>query len=186
MSSLAELLASQNRLTGVRANFVATSTGSFFGTQGSSREISNPHDLALLKHLRSLADVIVTDAATALRENYRPSRYAPIQVWSKSGNFRDLHTGPNLTTHKIDNAASAIGTLRQNFKSILLETGPTLTALLAQANTIDQLKITVTGSHNLAEANAGVTIAVSKLNLEYLGRTERIDVGGTQFFTFDR
>lgn len=186
MTSLRELMDSQTRIQGVRANFVANVHGSFIGSTNSSRDLSNSNDLALLKHLRSLSDVIVTDAATARRERYRPSRYAPIQVWSRSGDFTELTAAERFSMHKIGDPVSELSELRNGHQSVLLETGPTLTSILGAAKAVDELKISITGAQGELEALGGANKAISSLHLNYLKLIDHADIEGTHFFTFGR
>ena len=85
-----ELLSRYTAYDGVRLNLALSQTGSVSGDTGTSDDVSNKLDRALLAHLRSQADVIVTSGATARAENLRPSKLAPIFVLSKSGNIDAL------------------------------------------------------------------------------------------------
>jgi hypothetical protein len=76
---------------GICSNHVITPAGEFAGPDGSSRSISSEADRKLLIALRSLADVIVVDAATARREKYRlPSSGKSLVVFSSSGIFTGI------------------------------------------------------------------------------------------------
>jgi hypothetical protein len=181
---LEDLLAQQHKLKGFRANFVTNSKAQFTGPNNSSRDLSNQVDFALLLNLRSLTDVIVTDAATARAENYKPSKWAPIQAWSSSGNFVGVDGG--IAQRKIDNLQESLKQIRENFESVLFETGPTLTQLLGKLFEIDQLKLTVVESPGLQAARSAAAITLDKLALNYLKESSVFTVAGTHFFTFDR
>ena len=186
MPNLENVLNSQKRFNGVRANFVVDATGNFVGKSGSSRDISNESDLAVLKKLRSLTDVIVTDAATARRERYQPSKWAPIVIWSKSGNFSEISESPDLWRETTPNPAVALAELLTRFQSILLETGPTLTRLIAEAKLIDELKLTVVDSDSEFSATATAFAFANNLSLEYLEIKDLQEVASTFFFTLGR
>lgn len=179
------LLNKQTRLTGIRANFISNSQGDFTGASGSSRDLSNSDDLALLIRLRSLSDVIVTDASTARIERYRPSKWAPIQVWSKTGDFDGLVEIENLSLKQVSDIESAISSLKQQYQSILLETGPTLTGILGQAALIDELKLSLVDAAKLTPEVAAAE-ALRKLHLGYLNLNQAFEVNGTWFLTFGR
>lgn len=118
-------------------------------------------DQALVSHLRSLSDAIITGGNTARTENYRASKHAPILVISNQPEtldlplFRDLGLAalpPLLVTSNqtlVGSSATALlnresledptmlqaeiqRILRErDYKHSLLETGPSLTKLLA-------------------------------------------------------
>lgn len=54
----------------VRLGMIAGTGGGATGEDGSSRSLSGPADLRIVRVLRAAADVVVVGAATALRENY--------------------------------------------------------------------------------------------------------------------
>ncbi|MEX0913626.1 MAG: dihydrofolate reductase family protein, partial [Demequina sp.] len=54
----------------VRLGMIAAANGKASGPDGSSRSLNGPEDLRILLVLRSLADVVVVGAATALTERY--------------------------------------------------------------------------------------------------------------------
>lgn len=156
----------------------------FTGPSGSSRDLTNQEDFELLKKLRSLTDVIVTDSATARAEHYKASKWAPIEVWSESGNFQGVDNG--ITHKKIDNLEHSLARLEENFASILLETGPTLTTLIGQLGSVDQLKLTIVQAGNVLEARVAAKQALNRLSLNYLAESSAMGINGSYFFTFDR
>ncbi len=87
---LEKLFALYEPLDGVRANLVANFDGSVAGESGSSNDVSNTTDRALLATIRSLSDVIVTSATTARAEQLRPSKFAPMVVLCNSANLVGL------------------------------------------------------------------------------------------------
>jgi riboflavin biosynthesis pyrimidine reductase len=178
------LLNQQSKFKGFRANFIATANAQFTGASGSSREISNNSDLALLKKLRSLSDLIVTDAATARAENYRPSKLAPIEVWSVTGNFAGVDS--NLKLQKVRSLDESLAMVKSTYDSVLLETGPTLTGLIGELQAIDQLKLTIVGASNGAAATSASVQVKKRLNLEYLTESDVYEFADCFFFSFDR
>ena len=78
---------------GWRVNFAIDTSGSSFGETGKSADVSTELDRLLLAKLRSLADVIVTSGSTARAEKYRSSKYAPIAIFTTSG---DLDSVPAI------------------------------------------------------------------------------------------
>jgi len=183
---LQSLLDSQKRLNGVRANFVVNNQGHFTGESGSSREISNENDLVLLKKLRSLSDVIVTDAKTARMEQYRPSKFAPIEIWSKTGDFTGLTAEQGLSFRITPDVVRTISELVNIYRSVLLETGPTLTNLLGNAKAIDELKLTVVGAPSQQDAILTASSAKESLGLNYLKLIECQSLGDSWFLTLGR
>lgn len=78
---------------GWRLNIAIDSSGNSFGETGVSDDVSTELDRLLLGKLRSLSDVIVTSGRTARAEKYRSSRYAPIAIFTSSG---DLDSVPAI------------------------------------------------------------------------------------------
>jgi len=56
----------------VRLGMIAGPYGEATGPDGSSRTLSGPEDLRVMRVLRAAADVVVIGAATAIREGYGP------------------------------------------------------------------------------------------------------------------
>lgn len=77
-------------LDGVRLNIAVGQRGEVVGESGTSKDVSNSDDRALLRHLRSLTDVIVTTGATARAEGLKPSKYAPLVVLTRSKTLEGL------------------------------------------------------------------------------------------------
>ena len=71
-------------------NFVSTPDGKFVGENGSSRDISNEIDYQSLIGYRIAADGILTSAGTARAESYRRSRFAPLALISRGGDFSGI------------------------------------------------------------------------------------------------
>lgn len=69
---------------------VSDPAGNFAGANNSSRDISNDYDYQALVGLRQAADGILTTAKTARVEQYRRSRFAPLAIISRSGNFSGI------------------------------------------------------------------------------------------------
>lgn len=163
------LAASYGTWSGIRTNHVIGEHGNFSGSDGSSRSISTQEDRELLLALRSRADLVVVDAATARLEKYRaPSSGAPLAIFSLSGSFDgipavDDATGrvflftqkpnekylnsTNLTLVSIDEQpfqGFLSWAAKNNFDSVLLEAGPTLTRHAFEAAVVEQSAITRT------------------------------------------
>lgn len=154
---------------GIRSNHVVTQSGEFFGSDFSSRSISNETDRQLLIALRSMADVIMVDAATARRELYRaPKSGAFLAIFSNSGNFEGIPAvtaSPEKTLLFATKSNSAnqefAGSPRINFsedpimdfveqshkkgfRACLLEAGPSLTNLMFSHGLVSQSALTIT------------------------------------------
>ena len=161
------LAAAYGNWSGIRSNHVITQSGKFSGSDGSSRSISTKEDRELLVEIRSQSDLIVVDAATARFEKYRtPSSGASLAIFSLSGNFEDIPVVEDQEAPVFLFSASADRINREDsknvhvqipgkpfdgfltwansngFKSILLEAGPTLTALAFEAGIVRQSAVT--------------------------------------------
>lgn len=154
----AQLLSFYKPLVGARLNFVTNPSLSFRGSDNTSAALSNDVDRALLKHLRSISDLVITDSVTAQIEHYKPSKLAEIEIWSRSGDFGTLtNTAANPPLFKmglqlVTNIAQRIGELRETHPSILFESGPTLSKVLAKSQLVDELCLTVTSAPSEAAA----------------------------------
>jgi riboflavin biosynthesis pyrimidine reductase len=184
-----ELLLSKYRpFEGNRLNMVIDANSQTSGTDGSSRSLSSAADRALLKHLRSISSLIITDAATAAAEHYRPSKLAPIQIWSKSSNFRGFGNIPadaehqQLTVKHTDDLHLAVAEATLLSRQLLFETGPTVSALLAEANLIDELCLTVTGISNDSEARELAQDFAKRLGLAHMSIVESSQLDNSFFF----
>ena len=163
------LAAAYGPWSGIRSNHVITHSGQFSGSDGSSWSISSDEDRALLIEMRSHSDLIVVDAATARLEKYRaPRSGALLAIFSLSGNFEGIPAVDETEAQVFLFSASAdrisqedsknvhvqiqgkpfeefIGwAIFNGFGSILLEAGPTLTALAFEAGVVSQSAITRT------------------------------------------
>ncbi|MEN9714426.1 MAG: hypothetical protein RLZZ164_1090 [Actinomycetota bacterium] len=131
-------------LKGIRYICVTNLASEFVGPDGTSHSLSNSVDRQLLIEARKVSSLIVTDVATAVAENYRASKYAPIEIWSKSGNDRGFIPEQPTGTEPISFVAIRnleVEIDRANEERTLLECGPTLAA--AMADGIAQAVITV-------------------------------------------
>jgi riboflavin biosynthesis pyrimidine reductase len=170
-SDIPSLAASYGSWVGVRSNHVLDSHGRFSGEDGSSRSISTTEDRELLLALRSRADLLVVDAATARLEQYRaPKSKVPLAIFSSSGDFSRipavedsgqpiyLFTGDKSPIHA-SNPSVIVVPIRQSpfdgflewakersVAAILLEAGPSLTAKAFEAGIVRQSAITRTGA----------------------------------------
>ena len=126
---------------GLSAIFHLTESGDYFGTNGSSRDISNAVDLAHLLKLRSVADAIVVGGETSRVEKYFPSNRFETYVFSRRPQPDGLHRlefsdNRDLTEQLMD--------LKAQHKRLLSECGPTLLNRLLDLSVIDVLFLTVT------------------------------------------
>jgi riboflavin biosynthesis pyrimidine reductase len=174
------------RIEGVRLSMVTSASLQTSGASLSSNDVSNSLDRELLKHLRSIADVSVSDVATAIAEGYRPSKLVAIELWTKSGNSRglvDQETGvfKRFKIKKVDDPIGHLQALRQTHSSILLETGPTLTVQLAEAQAIDEACITVTQAPDELSAISSLESFASQMHLDYLLSIEAVWLEDTLF-----
>ena len=171
---------------GVRSNFVVNENGEFKDSFGSSRGLSNSQDLKKLLSLRAQSKLIITDAATAATEQYRPSKYAPIEIWSKSGNFRGVKEQVGMALIATADAASLLDQRKQTYQSIVLECGPTLTRVFAASRLIDELRISVVSKLDSHEAQDVARAFADSIGLSYLRYLTSEEAPGTYFFTFRR
>lgn len=108
---------------------VVSLDGQLCGPDGSSRSISGPEDLALLRILRTAADTVVVGAATAEREGYTQIRVRP-----EYASFRVRHGLPEhprlVVLHRRDDFAALLPSLGTH---VLLEAGVRLHVALAPA-----------------------------------------------------
>jgi riboflavin biosynthesis pyrimidine reductase len=178
-----ELLARYQPVQGVRLNLAVNAKGSVAGESGSSDDVSNSLDRALLVHLRKQSDVIVTSGATARAENLRPSQYAPMVVLTPSGRLDGLQdllkakwpltiiVSPdaykktqvalatdgvvaNLVQLTEFSPESVLKHLAaQGYSRILLEFGPTLSNLWTLSGCIDEICLTTTGLAGLQQVD---------------------------------
>jgi len=187
MTNIAQdLEARYSRVNGVRLSMVANSRLQTSGISRSSADVTNSLDRQLLKHLRSLADIAVTDVATAMAESYRPSKLVELEIWTKSGDARgleDVSAGEfrPLRVQQIDDAVVRLQTLRQTHSSILLETGPTVTKVLASAQEIDEASLTVTRAADHDTALASLKTFADRIGLDYLKKIETVWLDQTLF-----
>ena len=133
----------------------------------TSRGLSNPTDQALLLLLRGFADVILVGAATVREERYGPPRgeHQRVAVVSRSGQLD--YTSPLFTSGKgvvvlptdapevpVDNVRAGMGDVdlpaalaemrrRWGTGVVQAEGGATVNGLLAAADLIDELNLTV-------------------------------------------
>jgi riboflavin biosynthesis pyrimidine reductase len=126
---------------GFAANFHMTEDGKYFGSNNTSRDISNEVDLAHLKKLRSQADAVVIGGSTARNEGYKRSKNFETFVFTRGPNDGELHA-----LH-FSNEAELVGHIA-NLKSlhtrVLSECGPALLSNFLELRAVDQLFLTVT------------------------------------------
>lgn len=171
---------------------VCDQQANFIGIDGTSRSLSNDIDRALLVHLRKMSELIITDAATASTENYQASRWAPIEVWSKSGNFRETVSTPHtdehmsLSTVQIHDLRESVDARLRVYGCLLFESGPTLSKALGDLQLIDELCLTVTNCASVDSASRSIDLARAKLELGYLERVNAVAFEGAVFVRLTR
>jgi riboflavin biosynthesis pyrimidine reductase len=192
MTNIAQdLVGRYSRIIGVRLSMVANSSLQTSGISRSSSDVTNSLDRELLKHLRSMADVAVTDAATAIAERYRPSKFVELEIWTKSGDARGLEDSSAgefrpFRVQQIEDAVARLQTLRQTHSSILLETGPTVSKLLAGAQEIDEASLTVTQAADHDTALASLETFADRIGLDYLKKIQTVWLEETLFARLGR
>ena len=82
---------------------------------------------------------------------------------------------------KIDDAVVRLQTLRQTHSSILLETGPTVTKVLASTQEIDEASLTVTRAEDHDSALASLETFADRIGLDYLKKIETVWLEETLF-----
>ena len=188
MNALELLLSKYRPFEGNRLNMVIDANAQTSGIDGSSKSLSSAADRALLKHLRSISGLIITDVATATAEHYRPSKFAPIQIWSKSSNFQGFSNisadaeHQQLTVKHTDDLHLAVAEATLLSRQLLFETGPTVSALLAEANLIDELCLTVAGLSNDSEARELALDFAQRLGLTDMSIVESSQLDNSFFF----
>jgi riboflavin biosynthesis pyrimidine reductase len=168
VSDIASLAKAYGPWQGIRANHVVTQTGSFSGADGSSRSISTTEDRELLIALRKLADVILVDAATARKEQYRaPRTGALLAIFSSSGNFESIpallespektllfagsqiSAGTSEATAGLWVSSNPLTTFQLvaeelGLRASLLEAGPTLSRQAFEMDLVSEAALTIT------------------------------------------
>lgn len=154
----------------VRAVMVSSPSGHTTGPSGSSRDISGPHDLNVMTFLRSISDVVMVGATTAVRENYgaikvRASRQKGtpprLCIVSGSGHFEVTEAiaaaNPLVITHHphdhlfdfadvivARDLPTAIRSLHANgYSRIDCEGGATLVQSMLNDGLIDEVDLTI-------------------------------------------
>jgi riboflavin biosynthesis pyrimidine reductase len=126
---------------GLAANFHLTEHGKFFGTNRSSRDISNEVDLAHLIKLRSQADALLVGGATARAEGYRPSKRFDTYVFTTQPQNTDLNP---IKFDNDDGLVEQVGDVTSAHKRVLSECGPALLNKMLRLGLVNQLFLTVT------------------------------------------
>lgn len=180
------------RAQGVRLSMVCDTSLQTFGDSKTSDDISTPLDRSLLLHLRKISDLAITDAATAEAESYKQSKFVDIEIWTRSGNDRGFHSRAAsgelhaMTIIHVEDAASRVSELLGLHKSILLETGLTLSTVLGSGQVIDEACITVTRAGYEAEALETLQTMQAKIGLQYLTIRSQLWLDETLFARLQR
>jgi hypothetical protein len=153
---------------GICSNHIVTPSGEFSGADGSSRSISSAADRQLLIALREQADLIVVDAETARREQYRlPSSGTALAIFSQSGIFSGIPAleGPydrcflfspttpgDFPNHRHVQIRTPENPLQElsrwakdeDLPAVLLEAGPTLSKTAFDSRLVSYSALTIT------------------------------------------
>jgi riboflavin biosynthesis pyrimidine reductase len=144
---------------GVRVNLVQGPGGVTADENGSSRGISNSDDRELLLHLRTLADVVLTDGETARLERYKIPKTSDLAVFTRKGYVPE----PGTSAHRLieiadESLAHAVEVLKTlGYRRILIEAGPSL--LRDSWHAFDELCLSNTGGSEADLAKLGVAQA---------------------------
>ncbi len=180
------------RFEGVRLSMVADANLQTFGNSETSRDVSTPLDRALLLEFRRMSDLVITDAATASAEGYKQSKIVEIEIWTKTGNSRDIkNQAANDELHalrvvQIDDETKRLRELLKLHKSILLETGLTLTTVLAKKKLIDEACISITSADSEIRALEALEKMQAKSGLGYLNQKSHVWLDMTLFARLKR
>lgn len=171
-------------LEGLRLNLILAADGQWVLGTRDRRKQDADLDLRLIGHLRSVSDLIVATGETIRRESYTASKWAPIAVLSKSASilaeplFADHAEHESLlitsnselvaktkTALKVEDSLdipALVETLEDmSFKNILLETGPSVTALFEPF--LDEICLTSPNGTNADSLLSTVTNRPRKL-----------------------
>jgi hypothetical protein len=74
-------------LSDLTASLVVGQSGNYVSDLGTSKGLGNAADFALLKHLRSRSQVVLTSGLTARLEQYKMPSTADLAILSRSGGF---------------------------------------------------------------------------------------------------
>ena len=91
-NELTELLSLYQPHIGGRLNLVVSAGAEVAGDSGTSDDLSNSLDRALLRELRKQADAVVTSGASVRAERLRASSHVPIFVLTKAGSIAGFET----------------------------------------------------------------------------------------------
>lgn len=180
------------KFQGVRLSMVADVGQQTFGQGKTSNDVSTPLDRSLLMHLRKQSNFAVTDTATATAEGYKQSKFVEIEAWTKTANSRGLKDQPAagelhaFTVVHVEDIRTRLNQLLLEHKSILLETGITLSTELATQSLIDEACITITTAQHESLALNALEIMQSKIGLEYLPQKSHIWLEQTLFARLHR
>ena len=146
-------------LDGVRVNLVQGPGGVIADETGSSRGISNSDDRKLLLHLRTLADVVLTDGETARLERYKIPKTSDLAVFTRKGYVPE----PGTSEHRLieiadESIAHAVDVLKTlGYQRILIEAGPNL--LSDSWHAFDELCLSNTNGSTADLAKLGIAQA---------------------------
>lgn len=159
LASRTELAEWLQPLEGVRAILALGAAGSTTGETGTSADVSDEDDRALLLTARSLAAVALTGGATARAEQYKPSERIAIAIFTrdpasvadvpavaKPGSLGTFVIATDAAVTPEVGILEAIGGLTASGKTrVLFEGGPNLLRIAVAAQVVDEIVISATG-----------------------------------------
>ena len=178
------------------------------GDSVNSDFLSNDLDRMLLRHIRSVSDLIVTSGLTARLENLKASRFAPMLILTKSRETFSIpaleHNSTNavyitqpLGTEYKNEKAMAIGMVdatsvefcesfcRLNeFSHVVIESGPSIAREFVAADLLNEIDITVTKTPQKSRAMSEAESFLSDLGVGKAELLQTLKHEDTWFFRF--
>lgn len=159
LASRTELAEWLQPLEGVRVILALGAAGSTTGETGTSADVSDEDDRALLLTARSLAAVALTGGATARAEQYKPSERIAIAIFTrdpasvadvpavaKPGSLGTFVIATDAAVTPEVGILEAIGGLAASAKTrVLFEGGLNLLRIAVAAQVVDEIVISATG-----------------------------------------
>ncbi len=200
-----QLLQWYPRREGIRFNYVISDLES---KDQHSDLASNDIDRQILKHIRSVSDLVVTTGATARAEKLKGSKVAPLLIVTSSNeplgipavntdSEKSVYITQKLDTDYLNPKAMAVGTLgtsitdfvvsfnkSNNFRSVVLESGLTVASEFVKANLISEICLTVTGSPDQESATSKAAAFIENLEVSPADTIQILRSGSTWFFRF--
>lgn len=155
----------------ITASLVCDQNGNTVGKSGSSKELGNQTDLALLIALRRKSQVILTSGATFRADQYRFPRNADLAVLTTGSIAMDVPVGQKLLVKKSGYLEALRELSTEGYSRVHVEYGITGIRELLASRSLDALFLSsksLTGLQTLASQLA-VTATVYRLDDLYIG-----------------